>query len=1644
MQTQTGVIVDLISINDSFPNLSDELISRDNYLDLIEKKLEYHDVLFLKGESGVGKTSILASFARDKSFQVISHFVMPSYLYSYSPDFVKRNLAKQILFYSSQEIDDDIETDDTFSNLQIRLLRKIRLDKKNRRSLYFIFDGFGELEKNDLDSLQSLILNLPFKSAKFIFSCSEDDIEHFLPRGISRTSLDVTNFTIIETEYFLNDLTTNKEQCREIYNLAHKGLPEKLAQIKRLCKIANGVELFLTTVDRNTDLFEIEWGIVTEDDELLIALIAFNNENFEIDVICEILKISDNALKGIISRIEFIEISDNKLNFLSNSHRKFAKEKLSTYEEKVWTIIIEYYEKNISKTDSIYNLPNLYHKAKKWNELTKLLSLDAFICFVEKYQSINNVKRQIDYGLEAAKNLNSDNKFIGDILKFALHKSSFLEMEKYEMWESEVEARIVLGRYEEAVILANKVLLKEDKLKMLAIIAKQLKLLSRPIDSSLTDQIIELYAQVDFTHIKNKAIEIASYFIYFNFDLAIELLEKVLDNNTNNNVDFAFAYLSLFAYSANKNANSKIVDVDLLNSKIKDSKAKSLTEALDFLSDELSVYEIIEKARKLDNISRRMFLLRYWISNNKNKPDIENVIEYALNEIITASDEHIPNASTIADIGSPLPYLKDYSKLEQLIKLFDSQKNTITTPTRDFVKLRLLIAEALSNFDKEKTSERIFEIWYFVDEEISDLSIKTDCLALLWNKLLIIDIDNSIEKYIYPDSCIENQIHENVLKLLEKTAFHFRMVDFIIKTIVHKRPDFVISIVQLLNTLERRESGFKLAAIQYINKNIVEDIDFNIFAKFYTNIKAVENKNEVLISLVDKFELLEDENLSIIKEILKYRDEFSNFSNVGNKCYVFTKILKILYNDSANYKELINEIYNELKLNWDTIDNQVKKIEIGYLITKDIASFDNDKALEFLNATSKFKENEPFASSSIMDTYILNAELLIKSFEGAIINKTTIINELKKIEEIFELIQSAGERAKLWCKVALVLRSNSFSNEFSSIVKDKIEPIMELINSQDRNYQIHIYTIIAPCIFLYSESTFFNQINYFPIESKDEIINNVCNYIFTKKTIGEPTENTEKGVELTFAEYNQLIALLEFASNDYMIFHQVKRSAINLLKNWGKKITGEQRNSIVLGLDKLIDKKLPNSEIGIEHKGYWIVSKATLLIFEDYNRNKSKWNDLIKQIKLVPNISDKALVLIIISELLPERTKKQIKIDLLEEAFELIKCIPSNYDKTNRFDATWDVWLGIGKGEFCKHMKIAYNDLLCNHDGTLNNLRDLIDVAHQHDTRLAEDLITLLDQDPARKRLKEPLLKRLASNNKIKKASKELLNLKELSPVEYMEVFNRNLAHLHSGKLSSLTIEKTYNILEVSSKTPLSVAFPSLSFFIQNETNRMRQDSNLLISFFEATYQNAKLIATFSADNIEKMKNLFKYANPEQQPKNQIFRYGENDKLFRYLGDWIYKNVNEEIIYIDPYFDKNELELLKLISQLKPDCFITILSSRKSSSNNNEDELKIQYESAWKKISINDPPQNRIIIVWDLNSNDCPFHDRWLLSDKCTKGLILNSLNSNGFKRDTQINELEESALKNVENTVVLDYIYRKRNRIFGFNLKYFDFSIIK
>ena len=91
--------MDLTLVCQSFPRLHVPLIPRDNILDTIERMFEGEiELVVIEGREDLGKTTLLAQFARRHPNHTFSVFIKPASSFGYDPASVRYDLCCQLLW----------------------------------------------------------------------------------------------------------------------------------------------------------------------------------------------------------------------------------------------------------------------------------------------------------------------------------------------------------------------------------------------------------------------------------------------------------------------------------------------------------------------------------------------------------------------------------------------------------------------------------------------------------------------------------------------------------------------------------------------------------------------------------------------------------------------------------------------------------------------------------------------------------------------------------------------------------------------------------------------------------------------------------------------------------------------------------------------------------------------------------------------------------------------------------------------------------------------------------------------------------------------------------------------------------------------------------------------------------------------------------------------------------------------------------------------------------------------------------------------------------------------------------------------------------------------------------------------------------
>lgn len=98
-------ILNMCSLNSTFPEIPHKVISRDSYLDLFEEQFQNTRVLCVDGNEGVGVTTTLALFALRHPYNCISYFNNGFLRSLLMVETIEFNIGSQLKFYVTGNID---------------------------------------------------------------------------------------------------------------------------------------------------------------------------------------------------------------------------------------------------------------------------------------------------------------------------------------------------------------------------------------------------------------------------------------------------------------------------------------------------------------------------------------------------------------------------------------------------------------------------------------------------------------------------------------------------------------------------------------------------------------------------------------------------------------------------------------------------------------------------------------------------------------------------------------------------------------------------------------------------------------------------------------------------------------------------------------------------------------------------------------------------------------------------------------------------------------------------------------------------------------------------------------------------------------------------------------------------------------------------------------------------------------------------------------------------------------------------------------------------------------------------------------------------------------------------------------------------
>lgn len=1621
-------IVDAISFSYGFPSPPQREIPREHILETMELVLDTKvEALLIEGEEGTGKSILLSQFVRRNRQNTISLFLRPASRAAIDPAYIASVLGEQIYWLLHGEaLHQELVTDADLRSYFAALNRKYARGSKR---VYFVVDGLEDsaLPEHVSDIIIRELLPFGLPTYKFLIAGSVDSVGKKLHRSIVSRPFTVPLCSLDDALRYLEDLALSRTNIEELYRLCRRNFG-RLATVRRLIQLGESPETLLD--ESPPDFMGLEWKAIANGSKEILSVVrtlAFAQGSYTAESLSRITHFSKEAIDNAIRSTDFLTVAESTgdVTICSAIHRKFAQRQLSAHRDEILDSLIKFHGSSDSTDATDLQLPHYFNEANRYGDLVNYLNTGHFVKLAQRTQSLTPVRSGTTLGLRAS--IAAED--FPSILRFSAQSGLLAELSAGDVSRAEIEARVQLGDEKRALALAERASLKESRLQLLAATVSALKKYQNKTDPTLVAQINALIDQVDLLSMGERAIDVASDLVAVDPDLALRVVQSSAQSNSvDASVDEAFAKYALLAIRKNKDKPAAQTAAAQARERMADPHLQSFVTSLSLFLGSASAKDVIAHAESFD-ITRALFFLRSWTKVTNTYNEAALVLNYGL-DLLIRNASYTPQVRDLRELATPLRHIPDDDARRGLINRFDSQRSTVLDlgTNEDLVRLQLYLAEGEAITEPAKAHDRLLELYWQVCE-VKDLSTRASCLSWIVSHYKNIDLDHSLESREGLLSVVQKELGDALSALLNTTADHLEVAKGALQALARNSASKAIELAAQLNTQIRRDGAYLevvraacqpkldldcvpvlLGAIRKITERTSRDSAISVLVG--ESVKGLRNVERALAPLLP---LLIDLSKEVTSSTVRARTFASLYDCLRKRP------------DEDALQSLGAVLLSEMRKAWNAIDAEWRKANLGFQIAKQIGGGDKEAASDYVAQAELVQTGADIVSEGQFDLYVALVRLTIRAFAGLLPRKLEDPSNLDALKKIIDCIPARAERAKLWAELACRAYLADRKEVCEAVVSKYVRPQLELISVDNIAIRLNAAIYVAPALFCAHQTTAMDLIAKLPAADREEAAFSVAMFLLRQAPIGDAyvdRRSKSSRVKHKHQDIVSIFVLINLLSTDSAIFYLVIQIANYAASKLGKgELTRQHVADIAARIETDVLPKLPDQK-NIRHDGYVIACRVQVLRLR--NDPMPKWEPLILAARSIPNIADRSFVLLLIAAAIAPRYDKTAH-DIFVEARALIDKIPVAIDRLDRLETMAEEIVEINPALAKECIKSAYR-VACSgkpNEDLATRRRALLDLAHSIGASFAEELVAIIDDDPVRVGMKREANERLRTLEMEKGFTDKEADLEEMrkNRSEFTEAAWRALGLLNAGWEEPAHIEAIWPVLEKCGDLPLlESSYPILSWAVENLIRRVSKGPSAgqtILPMFNALVQVAEcainIIGKTNGNNSDVLKR-FDVIGRGGTEDSVVIEPGERERGLKYIEAWITAEVGSYLKICDQYFGVNDLELIRFVRGLKPDCKIVIVTSKKQQPKGGD--LEEVYSREWtQSISPRLPGGCEIVIVGIEGSGESPIHDRWWITEK--SGLRLGtSYNSMGISKASEIAVLHEDEIAEREAKV--------------------------
>ncbi|MGC2742065.1 MAG: ATP-binding protein, partial [Candidatus Angelobacter sp.] len=428
----TPQVLTAATICTSFPEMPQPTIARENLLVALETMLNGDlQMIILEGEEGVGKTTLLAQFARRNSEHTVSVFIRPTSWYTSDPEILTSDLINQMNWIVSSK---EIPSREAMGTALLRrsVYELMRFSGRTSKKIVFVVDGLTAIPAERRFSRDAILELIPFgyPQFKFIFSGKSEELAGLKPLAhMVWKTFQVPPFSRDEARALFGT-EVSQTFIDDIYSVC-KGLPGYFATIQRLLKSGAKPEELATDLPTSLpQLFDLEWKTVDRSNSLQIEIVAFlaHDKNSHSLADLEVLfRHPQHDITASLKELSFVTIPANStapVQFVSDAFRTYAAQQLSRESRVVVDRVVDSLLSQPESVVALKFLPTYLSETARHQSLLEYLSPDRFERMLAMTEQLTPLQRTIELGFRTAQKLNKDE----ELFRFGVQSSTVAEL----------------------------------------------------------------------------------------------------------------------------------------------------------------------------------------------------------------------------------------------------------------------------------------------------------------------------------------------------------------------------------------------------------------------------------------------------------------------------------------------------------------------------------------------------------------------------------------------------------------------------------------------------------------------------------------------------------------------------------------------------------------------------------------------------------------------------------------------------------------------------------------------------------------------------------------------------------------------------------------------------------------------------------------------------------------------------------------------------------------------------------------------------------------------------------------------------------------------------------------------------------------